>query len=391
MSTESVRKKILIVHSHYLKRGGEDLVFEMETELLSKSHDVEVLTFNNKSGLKGGVQFLYSIWNISASNKIKKAVEKFNPDVVHIHNWHFSIGPIIFRTCKRNGVPTIHTLHNYRLACPSAILMYNDKIYLSSLNTNFPWNAILKKVYRNSFLLTFWLAFIIWFHKKISTWAAVNSYIALTPFAKKIISDSSIGISANQIFVKPNFIKKETIQKKEIRDEHFLFVGRLSDEKGIHVLLNSFKESDYKLKIAGYGPCEELVNRFSQTNSNVDFVGSLEPHQVMDEMKKCQALIFPSIWYEGMPMTIIEAFSEGTSVIASNLGAMSIMIEDGKNGLLFKPGDSSSLRKQLKKWNDLSIHDKTEMRNQSFLSFDKKYSESLQPILFNNIFEKIIK
>jgi glycosyltransferase involved in cell wall biosynthesis len=119
----------------------------------------------------------------------------------------------------------------------------------------------------------------------------------------------------------------------------------LSKEKGIDVLLEAFEGSGYKLRIAGAGPMEERVK--AAVSDRVVFLGSLPKDQVIHEMKRCRALVFPSIWFEGMPMTILEAFSTGCPVVASNLGAMSDLIEDGVNGVHFEVGDSNALRNAL--------------------------------------------
>ncbi len=341
--------KILLIHTYYQIKGGEEAVFEQEYALLKKHQEVRRLVFYNKSGLCGAMQFFFSIWNIRAATKVRKTIRKNRPDVVHIHNWHFASGPLIIRTVKKMGIPVVLTLHNYRLLCPSATLFYKDHIFTDSLYTPFPWKAIRNKLYRNSAFQTFWLAFIIWAHKKMGTWQNVDQYIVLTDFAKTLFLNSTLGLKERQFTVKPNFVHSSPINFTE-RKRHFLFVGRLTEEKGIGVLISAFARSGYQLQIAGSGPLMEEVGQACEEFESITYLGSLNRAEVIAAMQKCSAIIFPSIWYEGMPMTIIEASSLGTPVIASNLGVMASLVKNGDNGLLFEPGDVHSLQNVLDIW-----------------------------------------
>lgn len=381
--------KVLILHSKYQLQGGEDTVVDQELELLRNHHTVEILYFQNQAGWKGAFQFLGSVWNIFSAKKVKQKIQEFQPDVVHVHNWHFATGPIIFRTIKRLGIPIVHTVHNYRLLCPSAILLHEGKLFTDSLNKSFPWKAVRNKVYRSSAILTFWSAFIVWFHKKIGTWEKINSYSCLTPFAVNLFQESNFGVEKKKFIVKPNFtnpILGTNIEK----DKHFLFVGRLSEEKGITVLLNAFKDSPYFLKIAGDGPLKETVIDTIKKNSNISYLGSLKSDEIYIELQKTQALVFPSIWYEGMPMTLLEAFSCKTPIIASKIGAMTSMITNGENGFHFEVGNVQDLKQTLKHFFDLSEETKKELATNSHKNYQQQYAPNLQLEYFNSIYQEAI-
>jgi len=233
------RLKVLMIHTYYQQTGGEDAVFNQERKLLEESEQVEVLEFRNQPGLKGALQFLLSFWNPFAARKLKQKISEVQPDIIHLHNVHFAIGPIAIRVAQKAGVPVVMTLHNYRLLCPSATLSYKGEIFIESLNETFPWKAVRRKVYRNSLLQTFWLAWIIFFHKKIGTWKMVDRYIALTDFARELFLHSSFGLKPEKYAVKSNF-KEEAALSPVQKGDHFLFVGRLSPEKGIRVLLEAY-------------------------------------------------------------------------------------------------------------------------------------------------------
>jgi len=382
--------KILQIHTKYQNFGGEDTTVLQEKELLSASYEVETLFFQNEKGIIGFFQFLCSIWNISASNNLAKKIKEINPDVIHIHNWHFAAGPIIVRTCNRYRIPVVMTIQNFRLLCPSALLLHKNALFTDSVNKSFPWLAVKKKVYRNSFLQTFWLAFVVWFHKKIGTWNKVDKYVCLTPFAVDLYKNSSLGVDANKFTIKPNFTYLPKGFDDIKREDYFLFIGRLSEEKGIKLLINAFENSSLKLKIAGTGPLEDFVKECSNKCKNIEYIGNLDKHCVLNQLKNCNALVFPSIWYEGMPLTIIESFACSTPIISSNLGAMSSMIVHGENGFHFEPGNVNDLKAVVNRFNSLSEIEKEKMRNNAFENYQSNYSPELQLGYFEAIYNKVI-
>ncbi|WP_264553797.1 WecB/TagA/CpsF family glycosyltransferase [Flavobacterium sp. N2038] len=381
--------KILIIHTRYQIFGGEDSVVEQELKLLKKHHNVEVLYFQNHQGWRGAVQFVGSIWNIFSAKIVREKIMKFKPDLVHIHNWHFALGPLVFREISHLKVPIVHTIHNYRLLCPSGILLNKGQLFNHSLNQKFPYTAVFKKVYRSSFLQTFWLAFIVWFHKKIGTWSKTEKYLCLTSFAVELFQRSKFDVTIEKFIVKPNFVIADQNVSEVKRGHHFLFVGRLSEEKGVKILLDAFKNTSFELKIAGDGPLRQLVLDAVKYN-NIEYLGSLENEEVRVELKKALALILPSICYEGMPMTIIEAFSCNTPVITSNLGAMSSMVDNNLNGFHFEYGRPDKLREAIEIFKKLPSEDKKRMESNAYQNYKEKYSENSQLSYFNDIYVSII-
>jgi len=339
--------KILLVHNLYKQPGGENVVFESEGELLSKyGHFVERLVFDNSTirtfadRLLSGLKVIY---NPQGARRLKEKIEHFNPDIIHVHNFIPLVSPSVFFIARKFNIPIILTLHNYRLICPSATLVYNGKIYERSIHKIFPLDAIIKGVYRNSILETAAIAIMVTFHNLIGTWRnKVDFFIALSNFAKEKFRTSALAIPEELLVVKPNFVPDFGLGQSE-RNDDLLFVGRLVEEKGIQVLLKAAKLLSFKLTIIGDGPLRKLVVDAASTNPNIHYLGFQDKVTIAHRMKKCKALIFPSIWYEGFPLTILEAFSTGTLVIASQLGAMAEIIQDGVNGLLFEAGNERAL------------------------------------------------
>ncbi|MEO6962120.1 MAG: glycosyltransferase family 4 protein [Puia sp.] len=382
--------KILFIHNKYQQKGGEDTVFEQELELLGQTEQVRSLTFQNFSGRKGVVQFLLSAWNVFSAGKIKKAIRDFQPEVIHVHNWHYAVGPLVVRIAGKRNIPVVLTIQNFRLLCPSATLLYKGALFMDSVQASFPWTAVKKKVYRNSYFQTWWLACIIWIHKKIGTWKMVDRFIVQTDIAKNVFISSSLGVTENQFSIKPNFIKDPGLVPVE-REDFFLFIGRLAEEKGIDVLLNAFKDKNADLYIGGDGPLQEKVIAACKENPRIHYMGLLDKKAVRELMGRCSTLIFPSIWFEGMPMTLIEAFAVGTPVIASDLGAMASMIRGGDNGIHFTPGNSGELAEKIEFWVNLDKKDKKSYSEKARLGYETLYTpqRNREQLLF--IYHSVIK
>jgi glycosyltransferase involved in cell wall biosynthesis len=383
--------KILIIHSYYQLQGGEDTVVEQEMELLKQHHIIKILRFHNQGGWRGALQFLGSIWNIRTANVVKKKIQEFHPDIVHIHNWHFALGPLVFRMIKSLGIPVVHTVHNYRLLCPSAILLHKGQLFTDSLKQSFPWKAVQNKVYRSSVVLTFWLAFVVWFHKKIGTWKKIDSFVCLTPFAVTLFQESNFGLPKEQFSVKPNFAEATKYLSSVAKESHFLFIGRLSEEKGIKILLDAFKELPFLLKIAGDGPLKNSVVQASTEFANIGYLGSLTNKEVRLALSKAQALIFPSVWYEPFGLVNIEAFSNRTPVLASKIGAPQSLIIDGYNGFHFEPGNTDQLKAVVNRFSALSLVEKEQMGTNAYENYKSHYSPELQLGYFESIYNKVIR
>jgi glycosyltransferase involved in cell wall biosynthesis len=382
--------KLLLIHNYYRLTGGEDSVFQQECALLRENNLVETLTFYNSNGIFGLFQFVFSIWNVSAAKRMRRKVFEFKPDVIHLHNWHFASGPIIIRTASRLGIPIVLTVHNHRILCPSGTLLVNEKIFTSSIGRKFPWEAVKLRVYRNSLLQTFWLAFIVWFHKKIGTWELVDKYIILTHFTKGLFLSSNLKIPEDRFYVKPNFALEYPLGEVR-RDEAFLFIGRLSIEKGILVLLEAFKTSDAELYIAGEGPLLDAVLSAVQINSRIHYLGRIDKAEVNRLMRKCSALLFPSICYETFGLVIIEAFALGLPVIGSDIGSSLELITNSYNGLHFEAGNAISLCNALKGWRNLSVLDHVGFRINAYNTYKEHYTPERNKKQLMNLYQMVLK
>lgn len=349
--------KILMIHNRYQQRGGEDYVFESEGELLSQyGHVVDRLIFDNKSlrtlsdKLKAASSIVY---NRNSRKQTEKRIKAFKPDIIHVHNFWPLASPSVFYAAAQYNIPVIHTLHNFRLICPSATLFYKGGIYEASLRAGFPFDAIKKGVYRNSSWQTAALAATTFFHHLAGTWKEkISRYIVLNSFVKDKFTASKLNIPPAKLVIKPNFVKDHGIGEP-VREDFLLYIGRLTEEKGISTLLHAAAKLNFNLTIMGDGPLAAEVKKASHDRVNIRYVGLREKEDVISALKRCKALICPSVWYEGgLPLTILEAFSTATPVIASRLGSMTDVLSDRFNGLHFEPGNATDLANKVQELRD---------------------------------------
>jgi glycosyltransferase involved in cell wall biosynthesis len=331
--------------------GGEDTTVEAEIRLLTeKGHTIEALYFNNESfggsllsKIKAGIRTIY---NVQSKKQLTEVIIAFRPDIVHVHNFYFQASPAIFDAAAECKVPIVFTVHNFRLICVNALLLRNNQVCEACVHSFFAWKGVVHKCYHNSTVDSAMVALISASHKLKQTWTKkVNRYITPSSFLRKRLLDSSLNLEdAEKISVKRNFLPDPGIGAFTARDRYYLFVGRLSEEKGVDFLLRTMSTlAGEKLLVVGDGPEKEnLVSTYGQF-PNIRFLGKKDRSEVLHLLQHCRALLFPSIWYEGLPVTIIEAFATGTPVLASRLGAMEEMILPDNNGMLFEKEDAQAL------------------------------------------------
>jgi glycosyltransferase involved in cell wall biosynthesis len=371
------RLSIISVHNHYLIPGGEDQVFESEARLL-REHGHEVTQVEEQNSYPDTISKKLTmavdcLWSRRWHQEFLALLKKSRPDVVHVHNFFPRISPSIYYACRREGVPVVQTLHNFRLLCAGAELYRNGKVCEECLE-----HSVLRGIrygcYQGSKLGTATLTLMVDLHRRAHTWTnMVDCYIALTEFSRrKLIAG---GLPTNRVRVKPNFVLPDPGAKKGSGD-YALFVGRMVKSKGIPTLLEAWNDlPEIPLHIVGDGVCRELIES-GQKNGNLKSVvyrGRLPRSETLAAMKNARFLVFPSEWYEGFPVTIAEAFACGLPVIGSRLGAMQEIIADGVTGLHFIPGDVQDLRGKMR-WAWEHPSEIESMGRRARQEFEQKYT-----------------
>lgn len=408
--------RVLVIHTFYKLQGGEDHVVANEIALLrSGGAEVELLSFSNDGNTL--FKLLQIGFNYQSYQQTRHKLKSFQPDVVHIHNLHFSGSAAVIYAIKQADIPLVMTLHNYRLLCPSGSLYFHNQLFLSSVYSAFPWKAVKKGVYQQSKLITFWVALSAFFHEQLATWNAIDRVILLGEHSKALFSNSKLGYLSPRMVVKPNFCYPapqnrnstasihhhtiDTLQNKpdkaSITQEnkagaprHFLYVGRLTEEKGVKVLLDAFADTEMPLKIAGTGPLQELVVRYASQYPNIEYLGQQSKEQISDLLDCTAALLFPSLWYETFGMVVIEAFAMGVPVIASDLGNMKAMVTDAYNGLTFEVGNSLELRKKAAEYWGLGPAERKVYGANALATYLEHYTPATNLVHLNKIYRDAI-
>lgn len=345
--------KVLFIHNYYQQYGGEDTVVKAEKNLLtSYGNKVTVYSRLNSrvyrySFLKKVNLYLSTHWSKDDYFDIKNIIQKENPDIAHIHNTFLLITPSAYYACRDSGLPIVQTLHNYRFLCPGGNLYIKGLICEECLKEKSFKKSLANGCWRNSRLLTASVTRMLKYHIDKGTFKnSIDCYIALTEFSKNKFIEA--GYDPKKMVVKPNFVSFDPAKREKV-GKYILFVGRLSEEKGVWLLVNSWnKLNNLPLKIIGTGDLlKDLVKYSRMKKLNIDFLGQKSHEDVLSYIKNAAFVVLPSKCYETFGRVIIESFACSVPVVATKLGAMGELIQDNKTGLLFKEGDRDDLVRKI--------------------------------------------
>jgi glycosyltransferase involved in cell wall biosynthesis len=380
--------RILLVHNEYVNKGGEDVVLANEAELLKNhGHDVRLGTVSNKSIQGAAAQLRTALYTASSpfgARWMRERLDESRPDVVHVHNFFPLLSPSIYAACNERGVPVVQTLHNYRTVCSNGMLLRNDRPCELCV-TGSPYQGVRHRCYRGSVVGSLPVAHMIASHRSAGTWQRrVDRFIALTEFARSRFL--AAGFPAEKVVAKPNFVADPGEPELPAgAAAHVLFVGRLAAEKGIATLLRAWEGLDVPLIVAGDGPMRAEVE--ASPSPRVKAIGWRSSAEVAAEMGRCRFMVMPSEWYEGFPMTLVEAFSLGRPVLVSKLGSMAEVIDDGVTGLHVHPGDPADLAAKVR-WAYDHPEAIAEMGRNARAVYEQRYTAERNYALLMAIYEQ---
>ena len=381
--------KILTVHNRYQIRGGEDESRESEDEILrSHGHSLDEYLADNHQ-IKGAISQistgLQSIWNPKTYRELQKKIIQYQPDVIDIHNFSPVISPSAHYAAKHMRKPVVQTLHNFRLLCVNAIFYREGHVCQDCLG-KLPWRGVKHRCYRDSTGASAAMLGMIATHRALHTWQKkVDVFICLTEFAKNIFVTG--GIPAEKIYVKPNFIKNDPGMGKG-SGNYYVFVGRLTEEKGVRTLLEAWKAvpQTLGLKIIGEGPMEEIFKAEAAFIPNIEFLGRLPASEAYEIIGDARALILPSKWFETFGRVAVEAFAKGVPVIASNIGAVAEVVKDNETGYLFRPGDAEHLKERIRQL-EFIPQERHRMGSNARNEFEKYYTAARNYEMMMEVYE----
>ena len=388
--------RVLLIHNFYQQPGGEDAVFIRETSLLRENGvEVETLTFTNDS-FEGSLfstlgAATRTLYNRQSVQRVREAIDRFRPDIVHVHNLFYTASPAVIRAAKRRGVPVVMTLHNFRLVCVNGLLMREGKVPCETCLTQaIPLAGIRHACFRGSVLQSAQLSLTTTLAKLAGTWRSVDRFVVMTDFVRQKFLASSLGLAPEQMVVKPNFVPDTGYADPEQRQGFYLFIGRLSPEKGIDVLLDAARQAPFPLKILGDGPLAPMVIQAAAELPHVTYAGWLGRDDVLEQLKTCRALVVPSVWYEGLPTVMLEAFATGTPIICSDQQNLNQIVRDGQTGLLFKTGNGTDLSRVLRLFDEQPDVQQRQLALNSRQEYAEKYTKETAFQAINQLYTEVI-
>ena len=335
--------RIALFHNYYAQRGGEDAAFDRELEWLRKADCVVNACTVDSAEARGPLATLRAAWDARASDRMAERVSDFvreKPvEIAHVHNFFPLLTPAVHETLFRLGVPIVQTLHNYRLACAHGGFLRDGKRCEDCL-TRGPWNAVRHGCWRGSRAATAVWADVTRTHRRWGTWERVTAFIAPSAFARDKLIEA--GLPAERLRVIPNPV--EAPDAVTPQGAGALYVGRLSEEKGVALLIEAWRAlPEVPLTVVGDGPLAGALRRAAEGMPQVRFVGARSPEQVREHVAAAGFLVAPSLCYETFGLAAAEALAAGRAIVVPRDTALAELADGGRTGRLFAPGDANEL------------------------------------------------
>ena len=351
--------RVLQVHTRYRQSGGEDEVVAAEKTLLeSAGIDVRQVIFDNSElreseSLVGDLRLASSaIWSRSAKRRVGEALDAHRPQVMHVHNTFAAASPSVYAAASARGIPVVQTLHNYRLVCPVATTFRDGHACVDCVGRAVPWPGVVHACVRGSRAQSLVVAATLTVHRARGTFdREIGVYLALTEFQRRLMVAG--GLPDSRVRVLPNFLIRDPGSRDGVRTgvrTGVTFAGRLALEKGVQVLLDAATLVPGIVSVIGEGPLAHAAHE-ADASQRIRYRGYLARPAVVEEIGRSVALVMPSIWFEGFPLVLLEAYASATPVIASRIGSLAELVEDGVTGFVVEPGNAVDLADRIR-WAD---------------------------------------
>ena len=399
--------RVALLHNHYHYAGGEDRMVELEQALLeSAGCRVDRFTVHNDDVFAQGKPWLAAksalgaAWNRQSKRRVRAFLAKHRPDLSHVHNWFPLLSPSVYAAHQEMNVPVVQTLHNYRLGCAAATLRrdgHNCELCLGGDRSH----AIRHACYRGSKLQS-----MVWRHTMDRNFSngvfhhMVDAYIA----PSRVVADKhrELGLAPNKLHVIPNACPDPLAREDRTGGGSCIeppsidsgrggvFVGRLTEEKGVDLLLDAWRGIDAPLTVVGTGPEEARLRARAVDLKQVVFLGQVPADRVTQIIIDAAVVIFPSQWHEPFGLAVIEAMACGRPVIATDIGGPAEVVEDRRTGLLVPPHEPDALRQAIA----ALLQDSqtlTEMGRCARNQFLERYTPQVHQKMLANLFETVIQ
>lgn len=363
--------KILLINKfHYERDGGTRAYFDTAEILKNHGHEVAFFSMRHESNLptpwskyfvdqvdynRQGLSLSQKIkaaanliYNFEAARRLEVLLKEFKPDLAHLHVIYHQLSPAIIHTLRKYEIPMVMTLHDYKFICPNYNLYAHGQIWEKSRPAKY-YKVFLEKAVKDSYAKSLVCALEAYIHKFLKVYEQVDLFISPSRFL--IDKYKEFGFK-NDIVYLPNALIKDKEKKNTAAaaEKYILYFGRLSREKGIHILVKAYAalRTELKLYILGSGPMEKdlrILAEESGLDGKINFMGHRTGQELDNFIHGAEFIVAPSLWFENAPYSVIEAMAQGKVVIASSLGGLKEIIQSGQNGFLYKAGDAKELVK----------------------------------------------
>jgi len=401
---------LLLINKFYWKKGGSETVFFGEKELLERhGHNVVPFSMHGKlnieskyskyfvsevnydgQGIKGKLKAAGKIiYSFEAKNNITKLLNDLPIDIAHFHIFQHQISPSVFGPLRKKKIPIILTLHDLKPICPNYKMYTNGHVCEECKGRKF-YNCFLNKCTKDSSLKSFINMIEMYFHYLMRYYQDVDKYIAVSNFHRNKMIE--FGFPAEQIVCIPNFIDIDNFPYSDVDKEYVIFFGRLSEEKGVTTLLEAAQLCpDIPVIIVGSGPLEKELIEYAVSNNinNVKFVGYKSGADLIQLLSDSSFSVLPSRVYENCPMSILESLAIGKPVVGANIGGIPELIDEGKDGYVYKSDDAHDLADKMKNlWE--SPEKRLEMGRYGREKISEKYTKEKHYLALSELYKDLL-
>ena len=362
---------ILQVFNQYLQYGGEEKSVERIRERLAERHSLRSFSFQSADWVGKDAPGIFSqagrvFYNPKSARELRAQIDKFKPHAILLHNL-FPVGsPSVYRTALKANIPVIQYIHNFRPFSVSGTLWANGQICEESLRGNY-WREVRYGAWQHSVLKSAVFAAALKFLHFSGWLEAVKGWIAISSFMRDKFVEA--GIPRSRIHVLSHFWDMQTESNAQFEDHgHYLYLGRLVEEKGIHVLLAAWQlivsamgPAAPHLWVGGSGPLSDTVRMAASSNPKIRFLGFVDGDEKIRAISTCRAMIAPSTWWEPLGLVTYEAYDYKKPMFAAASGGLTETIEHGLTGFLHEAGKSSELAQQVIAFEGVSSADRLAM------------------------------
>ena len=386
------------VTSYYYRRGGAEAVMLDQNELLEDrgwtivpfameyeqnfdtpydDYFVEEIDFaSDYKPVEKVRKAVKSVYSLEARREINRLIDHVRPDIVHAHNVYHHLTPAIFGAVQKKGVPMVMTVHDLKIGCPSKLMLAPDGV-CERCKGGKTWNAVVQRCQKDSLSLSAVVALETTLHNALGSYRKnIDRFILPSHFhTNKLVE---WGLPKDKTRYLPNAVDVSELTPSYEPGERFVFVGRLSEEKGLLTFIKAVAQAGAKATIVGTGPQEEELRRtVESTGADVEFAGYQTGEPLFDIVRNARALALPSECYENAPVVLLEAYGVGTPVLGSDLGGIPELIVENETGLLARAGDVTSFAEALERYDAMNDSEVAEMGRAGRRFVEERFSREL--------------